>query len=76
MERDAATAIPVEKGIGRFVRAARRGRREGGLRVFPSASAMKDVGHGWRAALRYALCENPVDDRQYHQLELTQEERG
>ena len=41
-----------------------------------ASGAMKDVGHGWRAALRYALCENPVDDRQYHQLELMQEERG
>ena len=41
-----------------------------------ASGGMKDVGHGWRAALRYALCENPVDDRQYHQLELMQEGRG
>lgn len=41
-----------------------------------ASGGMKDVGHGWRAALRYALCENPVDDRQYQQLELTQEGRG
>ena len=40
-----------------------------------ASGGMKDVGYGWRAALRYALCENPVDDRQYHQLELMQEGR-
>lgn len=33
-----------------------------------STGAVNDSRHGWRVALRYALCENPVDDRPYRQL--------
>ena len=35
-----------------------------------ATGGIRDRGHGWRVALRYALCENPVDDRAYHQLQL------
>lgn len=33
-----------------------------------STGGINDSGHGWREALRYALCENPVDNRPYQQL--------
>lgn len=32
--------------------------------------AINDSRRGWRVALRYALCENPVDERPYRQLSL------
>ena len=36
-----------------------------------STGTINDSKRGWRVALRYALCENPVDDRPYRQLSLT-----
>ena len=36
-----------------------------------STGTINDSKHGWRVALRYALCDNPVDDRPYRQLTLT-----
>ena len=35
-----------------------------------STGTINDSKRGWRVALRYALCENPVDDRPYRQLSL------
>ncbi len=35
-----------------------------------STGKINDSRHGWRVALRYALCENPVDDRPYRQLSM------
>ena len=37
-----------------------------------STGAINDSKRGWRVALRYALCENPVDDRPYRQLSLVE----
>ena len=36
-----------------------------------STGTINDSKRGWRVALRYALCENPVDDRPYRQLSLS-----
>lgn len=44
-----------------------------------STGTINDSRRGWRVALRYALCENPVDDRPYRQLSITDmlgEEKG
>lgn len=35
-----------------------------------STGTINDSRRGWRVALRYALCENPVDDKPYQQLSL------
>ena len=36
-----------------------------------STGTINDSKRGWRVALRYALCENPVDERPYRQLTIT-----
>ena len=35
-----------------------------------STGTINDGKRGWRVALRYALCENPVDDRPYYQIDM------
>ena len=41
-----------------------------------STGTINDSRRGWRVALRYALCENPVDERQYRQLSITEMMEG
>ncbi len=41
-----------------------------------STGAINDSRRGWRVALRYALCENPVDDRPYRQLSFADIAKG
>ena len=64
--------VPVEKRFGKELMVGLQPEERWWLYTITNAStgAINDSKRGWRVALRYALCENPVDDRPYRQLSL------